>query len=376
MHQNAANGPRMVFFTGGTALRALSTVLTRYTWNSLHLVTPFDSGGSTAALRKAFGMLAVGDVRNRLLALADRSCVSEALVNFCNERLPKDGDVVLLRQELCRRLAYHHSCWEFLPATAFRSFRSYFEAFIRDMPEDFDPRLASMGNLVLAGGFLSHGRSFRPVLEEMSALLHVRGQVLPVVEASMHLAAELADGSMLVGQHHFSRLEQPVRRLFLAPYMRYPGVRTSETKAHISGEVRERIAMADLICYPMGSFYTSVVANLLPQGISEAICQAQCPKIYISNSGHDSEQCGYSVAERVRIILDTLRKYSPDAPAQQLLHAVLVDRRNGSYPSGIREDAIRAQGVEVWDVPIVDTMNVQRHDPEMTARVLMDFCKL
>ena len=41
-----ALGPRLVFFTGGTALRGLSRSLTRYTHNSVHLVTPFDSGGS------------------------------------------------------------------------------------------------------------------------------------------------------------------------------------------------------------------------------------------------------------------------------------------------------------------------------------------
>ena len=44
-----ALGPRLVFFTGGTALRGLSRSLTRYTHNSVHLVTPFDSGGSSEA---------------------------------------------------------------------------------------------------------------------------------------------------------------------------------------------------------------------------------------------------------------------------------------------------------------------------------------
>src|SRR5215831_2415080 len=66
-------GPRLLFFSGGTALRETSRVLTDYTHNSFHLITPFDSGGSSAALRRAFGMISVGDLRNRLLALADRN---------------------------------------------------------------------------------------------------------------------------------------------------------------------------------------------------------------------------------------------------------------------------------------------------------------
>ena len=66
-------GPKILFFSGGTALRRLSRRLVRYTHNSIHVITPFDSGGSSAVLRKAFGMPAVGDLRNRLMALADRS---------------------------------------------------------------------------------------------------------------------------------------------------------------------------------------------------------------------------------------------------------------------------------------------------------------
>src|SRR5688572_20780353 len=66
-------GPRILFFSGGTALRPLSRALKLLTHNSIHLITPFDSGGSSAALRRAFGMPALGDLRNRLLALADET---------------------------------------------------------------------------------------------------------------------------------------------------------------------------------------------------------------------------------------------------------------------------------------------------------------
>ena len=75
-------GPRLVFFTGGTALRDLSRQLIHYTHNSVHLVTPFDSGGSSAALRRSFAMPAVGDIRNRLLALAGRDNVAGGSVTF------------------------------------------------------------------------------------------------------------------------------------------------------------------------------------------------------------------------------------------------------------------------------------------------------
>ena len=66
-------GARLLFFTGGTGLRGLSRKLVEYTHHSTHIITPFDSGGSSAKLRKAFRMPAVGDMRNRLMALADQS---------------------------------------------------------------------------------------------------------------------------------------------------------------------------------------------------------------------------------------------------------------------------------------------------------------
>ena len=66
-------GPRVLFFSGGTALTGVSRELKRYTHNSIHLVTPFDSGGSSAKLRKAFAMPSIGDLRSRLTALADEN---------------------------------------------------------------------------------------------------------------------------------------------------------------------------------------------------------------------------------------------------------------------------------------------------------------
>jgi len=56
-------GPRILFFSGGSALTGLCRILKNYTHNSIHLVTPFDSGGSSAELRQAFAMPSIGDLR-------------------------------------------------------------------------------------------------------------------------------------------------------------------------------------------------------------------------------------------------------------------------------------------------------------------------
>lgn len=72
-HKAPELGPRILFFSGGTALDQLSKKLKNFTHNSIHLVTPFDSGGSSAKLRHAFDMPAIGDLRSRMIALADET---------------------------------------------------------------------------------------------------------------------------------------------------------------------------------------------------------------------------------------------------------------------------------------------------------------
>src|SRR6056297_3176333 len=87
--QDPAQGPKILFFSGGSALRAVSQRLIEYTYNSVHIITPFDSGGSSAMLRQAFGMPAVGDIRNRLMALTDeRVQGNDAVFNLFAHRLP------------------------------------------------------------------------------------------------------------------------------------------------------------------------------------------------------------------------------------------------------------------------------------------------
>jgi 2-phospho-L-lactate transferase/gluconeogenesis factor (CofD/UPF0052 family) len=72
-HSLPEQGPKVLFFSGGSALNKISRVFKEYTHHSVHLVTPFDSGGSSARLRAEFDIPAVGDLRSRLMALADET---------------------------------------------------------------------------------------------------------------------------------------------------------------------------------------------------------------------------------------------------------------------------------------------------------------
>ncbi|MBO4300949.1 MAG: GAK system CofD-like protein [Desulfovibrio sp.] len=385
-YANPAFGPRLVFFTGGTALRQLSRVLTRFTHNSVHLVTPFDSGGSSAALRRAFAMPAVGDMRNRLLALADRDLIPGAVLEFCASRLPDNDGLEngeILRQRLRNMAAGDHAVWSGMPAMFADALRFHLACFLQYMTSDFDPFHACLGNLVLAGGYLHHRRMFGPVLAFFSRLLQTRGVVLPVVEESLHLAALLEDGSTVVGQHHFKTLSAPVRQLFLTVHE--PDREMSEAERDhgalipcrppLGGTVETYLRSAGAICYPMGSFYSSVLANLLPQGVGRAVAAVPCPKIFIPSSGTDAELHGMTVAEQAATILRYLRADAPDAPTDSLLHTVIVDSHHGRYEGGldaVERTRLKRLGLHLMDRDIVFENDPQHHAPEPTASALLE----
>ena len=374
---------RPLFFSGGTALRETSRALARRTRHSVHLLTTFDSGGSSAALRRAFAMPAVGDIRNRLVALADTDAVPRAAIDFFTRRLPAEGDPAELRGELIALGQSGHPAWRAMPEAYARAFRLHLGHFLRRMPPGFDPRLASLGNLLLAGGYLRHKRDLTPPIALFSQLLQVRGTVLPTVEESLHLAAELTDGSLVIGQHHFKALPAPVARLLLTVHEpdRGPGPEGSQPggatpcRPRLSPAAAEHLRSADLICYPMGSFYSSVLANLLPSGVGLAVARRACPKVFIPNSGHDAELRGLGVAGQAVVILRALRQDAPWARTEELLHFVLVDSRHGRYEGGLGPGTLReleALGLRVLDRDMVTEGEPGRHDPEAVADLLLE----
>jgi CofD-related protein of GAK system len=370
-------GPKVLFFSGGTALRRASARLVNYTHNSVHVITPFDSGGSSAKIRRAFNMPAVGDIRNRLMALADQSLRGnpEIFALFAH-RLPARGeDGLELGQDELRRTLDHmvrgkHELVARIPDPMRKIVRNHLAMFQQNMPEDFDLRGASIGNLVLAGGYLANRRHLDPVIFMFSNLVQVRGVVRPVVNKNLHLAAELADGTLVVGQHRMTgketaRLASPIARLYLSDE------HGRQVEQPIRDKMRTLIQGAELICYPMGSFHSSVLANLLPRGVGQAVAQAACPKIYVPSTGEDPECLGLSVADQVERLAGVLRSDAPGISLCDVLHFVLVDTAHGSYPGGLDLARIRNLGVEVIDCPLIGYGPSQDIDDRFLVPILL-----
>ena len=367
-------GPRILFFSGGTALTRTSRVIKRYTHNSLHLVTPFDSGGSSAKLRQAFAMPSIGDLRSRLIALADENITGHPEVyQLFTYRFPDDQSANELLAKLDLMIRGKEPLVAAISNPMRRLIRNQLGYFREAMPDDFDLRGASTGNLILAGGYLNNHKHLDPIIFLFSKLVNVLGTVLAVVNDDLHLAAELEDGSCVTGQHRLTGkevapLEHPISRLFLSSDPDKPVA----AKAEMRKKYRRLIQQTELICYPPGSFYTSLVASLLPTGVGSSIAATDCPKVYIPNLGHDPEQIGMTLDSSVLTLLDYLRADNTDkCPNGKLLNFVVMDSKRGHYPSSLSAPLMQELGIRVIDTRLISKQSAPYYDAELLVSTLL-----
>lgn len=365
-------GPRVLFFSGGTALRPLCRVLKTYTHNSVHLITPFDSGGSSAKLRGAFSMPAVGDLRSRLMALADESVQGNpATYELFSYRLDPACSPEQLSKELASMTSGEHPLVHDVPQPLRRLVRTYLRMFVERMPEGFDLGNASIGNLLLAGGYLANDRDTDSVVFLFSRLIEARGLVRPIVDDDVTLYGRTVGGETIAGQHAITSRredEDALADLWLGKSLQDPSPVTCEVAPYLAEQIRR----ADVICFPMGSFFTSILANLLPTGVGRAICEAPCPKIYVPNTGVDLEQRGLSVADTIDRIVDTVRRDAGAAvPVERILNFVLIDSARGRYATPSTLDALASRGVRVIDRPVTAADNPDVLDPTAVTHILL-----
>jgi len=327
--QRRAAGPspaalRIVAIGGGTGLpvvleglkRTLSMAGPGEADRLTAIVTPSDDGGSSGRLRRAYGVMPPGDVRNCLLALADGDGLMRGLFRF---RFGGQGD-----------LAGH-----------------------------------SLGNLILTALSLAAG-SFSDAVEQAGRILSVRGRVLPATLEPVALEAELQDGRRVRGETAIVGSGGRIRRLGLDP-----------AGCRLPAPAREAIERADLVVLGPGSLYTSLMAPLLVGGLAEAVADSGARVVLVMNLMTErGETPGFSGADHVREI----RRHVPRMPLHavllnnQPLPLAALERYQAEVAEPVDADVrgIEAQGCRaVLRGLLADSPKI-RHDPRALAAALIE----
>jgi uncharacterized cofD-like protein len=277
------------------------------------IVTVTDDGGSSGRLRREFDVLPPGDIRNCMVALSEDSAMLSRLFQY--------------RFASGRGLKGH-----------------------------------SFGNLFLMALTQVMG-DFPDAVKASSEVLKIAGRIFPATAANVSLEATLANGIQLIGETRISRSQQPIQSIRLRP-------RTAKPLA----DALVAIADADVITFGPGSLFTSVIPNLLVQGIPAAVRRSQAVKAYFVNlMSQPGETTAFSASDHVRAlrkhargkILDyAIVNIRPIRPAMKTRYA-----RQQALPIENDIDALFKLGVKVIAGNLAQHGETLKHDPAATAAV-------
>ncbi len=313
---------RVVAIGGGTGLSAVLEGLKHYAKPAdptmpavdiTAIVAVTDDGGSSGRLRREFDVLPPGDIRNGMVALSEDSALLSRLFQY--------------RFAAGRGLKGH-----------------------------------SFGNLFLMALTQIMGE-FPDAVRVSSEVLKIAGRIYPATTANVALEATLANGARLVGETRISRSRQRIQRIRLIP-----------RKARPLDAALSAIAEADAITLGPGSLFTSVIPNLLVEGIPSAIRRSAAVKAYFVNlMWQPGETMEFRASDHIRAI-------HRHAGGKLLDYAVVNIRpipsavkrryaREAALPVENDLDAIYQMGLKVMAVSLAQHIGKVRHDPSATAAV-------
>lgn len=378
LQPKAELGPAILFFSGGSALANLSKTIKQYTHHSIHLVTTFDSGGCSAQLRQHFDMPAIGDIRNRLLALAnDQQPSVNSAIKLLKLRFPTNQSQAQLKTKLLAIINRQMPHFRKMSSQCQNSICQNLRHFYSVMPANFSLQGSSIGNLCIAGGYLLSNKNLQPVIEQLTQCLDIKGQVKPIIDELYHLVAELSDGQYVTGQHLITGKEvAPIKQKIQQVFLSAGENNTLPVTPKIKPEIQQSIHSADLICYPPGSFYSSILANLLPKGVGDSIANAKCNKVYIPNLGLDPEQYAMSVMDTIQALLNYLKLGCDiNTPYQKLLNYIVLDDQLSQCLSFNEEALLASHGINLIRADLISSDSAPYYDNHKLSELLVSLAK-
>ena len=308
---------KIVAVGGGTGLSTLLRGLKSYDVDITAVVTVSDDGGSSGKLRKELGVLPPGDIRNCLVALAEEENLITKLFQY---RFPRKGG-----------LSNH-----------------------------------SFGNLFLTA-LTSVSGGFDKAILNASDVLAIKGRVLPVSLDNVKMKATLVDGEKIVGESKISKSKSAIKTVEIEP-----------KNAKVSQSVIDAISNADCIILGPGSLYTSVIVNLLFDGVIPALKKSKAIKLYVANiMTQAGETSNFTLSNHINAIIQ--HSYP------EILDAVFVN--NGKIPEYIVEryaksnsvpvkiDKLKYKNIKVIKKNFVSKSQYAHHDFVKLSRAIFNFLR-
>jgi uncharacterized cofD-like protein len=333
-HKGVPRPLRVVAIGGGTGLSTLLKGLKNYVLHAPYtgeakpalsvvvideltaVVTVTDDGGSSGRLRREFGILPPGDIRNCIVALAEDDGLMSRLFRY---RFPEKS------------------------ALEGHSFGNLFLCALTEMTGDF-----------------------AEAVRLSSEVLTTRGHIYPATKANCELEALMNDGSRVRGETNITASKLRIVKLQMIPGDVPPLPQTLDA-----------IASADLITIGPGSLFTSLIPNVLVKGIPEAIANSPALKVYVCNlMSQANESLGLTASEHIKAIYDhagrsifdaallNVKQISPEFKAKYALE--------GASQIVVDDTDVEALGVK--SIPgdyLIEDRGVARHATDRVANELM-----
>ncbi len=315
---------KVVVIGGGTGNFTILRGLKRYDVDLSAIVSMADDGGSTGVLRDELGVLPPGDVRQCLVALSDSSRLMRSLINYRFENGGLQGH--------------------------------------------------SFGNLLLSALEKVTG-SFEKAVEEAGRILNIKGKVIPVTTHKVRLHMVLQDESVLRGEkevHLSTDVHKGYRNMYLEPF--------PKADTHAINEIMN----ADVVVFGPGGLYTSLIPNLLVEGVGKALRETKAKKVFVVNLVNKH---GHTPGFTIQNYVDEIKRFigedvfdhilvNDSEPSSDLLASYADEGELVSHvsddPRVIRAALIHNELKEVQKGDILLKRNLIRHDPKKLAEELMN----